>query len=81
MKAIIESKLENVTTGTMYTFVELLNAIQDATDQEDLRKRLRELESRKYLFLSNFLYGFGHNHFWVTLKRKPQDRLIFVEFN
>ena len=46
-----------------------------------LRKRLRELESRKYLFLSNFLYGFGHNHFWVTLKRKPQDRLIFVEFN
>lgn len=50
MKAIIESKLENVTTGTMYTFVELLNAIQDATDQEDLRNRLRELESRKYLF-------------------------------
>lgn len=80
MKAIVESKLENVTTGTMYTFVELLNAIQDATDQEDLRKRLRELESRKYLFLSNFLYGFGHKHFWVNLKRNPNDRLIFVEF-
>ena len=43
MKAIIESKLENVTTGTMYTFVELLNAIQDATEQEDFEKEIKRV--------------------------------------
>lgn len=83
MKAIIEGKLEIMLSTTVEIYVEVLNAIIDSNNEQELRNNMNELEERynswKGDFSMFFEYGFGSHHMWFK-EVDSSDRLIFVEF-
>lgn len=83
MKAIIEGKLEMMLSTTAEIYVEVLNAIIDSNNEQELRNNMNELEenfnSWKGDFSMFFEYGFGSNHMWFK-EIDSSNRLIFVEF-
>lgn len=83
MKAIIEGKLKTMLITTVEIYVEVLNAIIDSNNEQELRNNMNKLEehynSWKGDFNSFFEYGFGSNHMWFK-ETNTSNRLIFVEF-
>lgn len=83
MKAIIEGKLEMMLSITTEIYVEVLNAIIDSNNEQELRNNMNEIEERynswKGDFSMFFEYGFGSHHMWFK-ETDSSDRLIFVEF-
>lgn len=83
MKAIIEGKLKTMLITTVEIYVEVLNAIIDSNNEQELRNNMNEIEERynswKGDFSMFFEYGFGSNHMWVK-EKDSKERLIFVEF-
>jgi hypothetical protein len=83
MKAIIEGKLKTMLITTVEIYVEVLNAIIDSNNEQELRNNMNEIEERynswKGDFSMFFEYGFGSHHMWFK-EVDSSDRLIFVEF-
>lgn len=83
MKAIIEGKLKTMLITTVEIYVEVLNAIIDSNNEQELRNNMNEIEERynswKGDFSMFFEYGFGSHHMWVK-EANASNRLIFVEF-
>lgn len=83
MKAIIEGKLKTMLYTTVEIYVEVLNAIIDSNNEQELRNNMNEIEERynswKGDFSMFFEYGFGSHHMWFK-EVDSSDRLIFVEF-
>lgn len=80
MKATIESKLTYITEESTSAFVELLNCIAAAQNEAQLRREVKLLSMRNYLFTGLFEVGFGSHHMWVAECHNKTTRLIFVEF-
>lgn len=83
MKTIIEGKLKTMLITTVEIYVEVLNAIIDSNNEQELRNNMNEIEERynswKGDFSMFFEYGFGSHHMWFK-EVDSSDRLIFVEF-
>lgn len=80
MKAIIEGKLKTMLITTVEIYVEVLNAIIDSNNEQELRNNMNEIEERYNSWNSMFFeYGFGSHHMWFK-EVDSSDRLIFVEF-
>lgn len=80
MKAIIEGKLKTMLITTVEIYVEVLNAIIDSNNEQELRNNMNEIEERYNSWNSMFFeYGFGSHHMWVK-EANVSNRLIFVEF-
>lgn len=80
MKAIIEGKLKTMLITTVEIYVEVLNAIIDSNNEQELRNNMNEIEERYNSWNSKFFeYGFGSHHMWVK-EANASNRLIFVEF-
>lgn len=80
MKAIIEGKLKTMLITTVEIYVEVLNAIVDSNNEQELRNNMNEIEERYNSWNSMFFeYGFGSHHMWVK-EANASNRLIFVEF-
>lgn len=80
MKAIIEGKLKTMLITTVEIYVEVLNAIIDSNNEQELRNNMNEIEERYNSWnIMFFEYGFGSHHMWVK-EANASNRLIFVEF-
>ena len=83
MKTIVEGKLKTMLVTTTEIYVEVLNAIIDSNNEQELRNNMNEIEERynswKGDFSMFFEYGFGSHHMWFK-EVDSSDRLIFVEF-
>lgn len=80
MKAIIEGKLKTMLITTVEIYVEVLNAIIDSNNEQELRNNMNKIEERYNSWNNMFFeYGFGSHHMWVK-EANASNRLIFVEF-
>lgn len=79
MKAIIEGQLKNITPEVAILFAEILNCINTARNEAELRREMELIKMRHYQFNDLFTYGFGSHHLWVNQANR-RNRLIFVEF-
>lgn len=79
MKATIEEQLKNITPEVAVLFAEILNCINSACTEAELRHEMELIKMRHYQFNDLFKYGFGSSHMWVCQANR-RNRLIFVEF-
>lgn len=76
MKAIIEGKLKTMLITTVEIYVEVLNAIIDSNNEQELRNNMNEIEERYNSWKGDLVCSLNMDLVHITCGLKKQTLLI-----